>query len=155
MWDTRRYRSDNAAEDDESKTMLGLKQREDFFNWVARVSPARARKGSVSCSASVGLTCLLLQVNETVTWKFVVSSVPVMSLWSEFTRPNDLVFDQADTRTPSPGHGEDTWAAFLSERDAIMDVLEHVPNVIVLSGDRHEFAAASIRTTVTEFSTSP
>jgi alkaline phosphatase D len=36
-----------------------------------------------------------------------------------------------------------------------MDVLEHVPNVIVLSGDRHEFAAASIRTTVTEFSTSP
>lgn len=55
----------------------------------------------------------------------------------------------------SPGHGEDTWAAFLTERDAIMDVLEHVPNVIVLSGDRHEFAAASIRTTVTEFSTSP
>ncbi|GAA5976523.1 hypothetical protein JCM10908_005530 [Rhodotorula pacifica] len=109
VWDTRRYRSDNAAEDDESKTMLGLKQREDFSNWVARV-------------------------NETVTWKFVVSSVPVMSLWS---------------------HGEDTWAAFLTERDAIMDVLEHVPNVIVLSGDRHEFAAASIRTTVTEFSTSP
>jgi phosphodiesterase/alkaline phosphatase D-like protein len=34
-------------------------------------------------------------------------------------------------------------------RNAIMDVLEHVPNVIVLSGDRHEFAAASIRTTVT------
>jgi alkaline phosphatase D len=34
----------------------------------------------------------------------------------------------------------------LTERDAIMDVLEHVPNVIVLSGDRHEFAAASIRT---------
>lgn len=53
------------------------------------------------------------------------------------------------------GHGEDTWAAFLSERDAIMDVLEYVPNVIVLSGDRHEFAAASLRTTVTEFSTSP
>lgn len=24
------------------------------------------------------------QVNETVTWKFVVSSVPVMSLWSEY-----------------------------------------------------------------------
>lgn len=43
----------------------------------------------------------------------------------------------------------------MTERDAIMDVLEHVPNVIVLSGDRHEFAAASIRTTVTEFSTSP
>lgn len=37
VWDTRRYRSDNAAEDDESKTMLGLKQREDFYDWVARV----------------------------------------------------------------------------------------------------------------------
>ncbi|GJN87143.1 hypothetical protein Rhopal_000088-T1 [Rhodotorula paludigena] len=109
VWDTRRYRSDNALEDTEDKTMLGQEQREAFFDWVSRV-------------------------NQTVTWKFVVSSVPVMSLWS---------------------HGEDTWAAFLSERDAILDVLEHVPNVIVLSGDRHEFAAASLRTTVTEFSTSP
>jgi alkaline phosphatase D len=35
------------------------------------------------------------------------------------------------------------------------DVLEYVPNVIILSGDRHEAAAASLRTTVTEFSTSP
>lgn len=73
--------------------------------------------------------------------------------------------------------GEDTWAGFTTERgaflcplhasapshavfstpvaDAILDVLEFVPNVIVLSGDRHEFAAASIRNTVTEFSTSP
>lgn len=33
--------------------------------------------------------------------------------------------------------------------------MQYVPNMIVLSGDRHEFAAASIRTTVTEFSTSP
>ncbi|BGO98057.1 hypothetical protein NBRC10513v2_002058 [Rhodotorula toruloides] len=109
VWDTRTYRSDNAKEDDETKTMLGERQKEEFFNWVARV-------------------------NQTVTWKFVVSSVPLMSLW---------------------GHGEDTWAAFLTERDAILNVLEHVPNVIVLSGDRHEFAAASLRNTVTEFSTSP
>lgn len=42
VWDTRRYRSDNAAEDDESKTMLGLKQREDFYDWVARVCPSSA-----------------------------------------------------------------------------------------------------------------
>ncbi|GAA6049009.1 hypothetical protein JCM3770_005437 [Rhodotorula araucariae] len=109
VWDTRSYRSDNAKDDDERKTMLGDKQREAFFDWATRV-------------------------NQTVTWKFIVSSVPVMSLWS---------------------HGEDTWGAFLTERDAILDVLEHVPNVIVLSGDRHEFAAASLRTTVTEFSTSP
>ncbi|SCV67741.1 BQ2448_5352 [Microbotryum intermedium] len=109
VWDTRRYRSDNSAIDDEHKTMLGQKQRESFEKW-------------------------LKEVNNTVTWKFVASSVPFNSLWN---------------------HGQDTWAGFLSERDAIMDTLQYVPNVIVLSGDRHEFAAASIRTTVTEFSTSP
>ncbi|GAA5893024.1 hypothetical protein JCM6882_006918 [Rhodosporidiobolus microsporus] len=109
VWDTRKFRSDNAADDDEVKSMLGDRQRDAFLDWAARV-------------------------NNTVTWKFIVSSVPLMSLWS---------------------HGEDTWGSFLSSRDSILDVLEHVPNVIVLSGDRHEFAAASVRTTVTEFSTSP
>ncbi|GAA6000157.1 hypothetical protein JCM10207_007883 [Rhodosporidiobolus poonsookiae] len=109
VWDTRKHRSDNANDDDEVKTMLGERQKEAFLDWATKV-------------------------NNTVTWKFVISSVPLMSLWS---------------------HGEDTFAGFLSERDAIMDVLEHVPNVIVLSGDRHEFASAAIRTTVTEFSTSP
>ena len=109
VWDTRTYRSPDGAEDDEDKTMLGLRQREVFLNWAARV-------------------------NNTVTWKFVVSSVPLMSLWS---------------------HGSDTWAGFTTERDIIMDVLEYVPNVIAISGDRHEHATASIRNTVTEFSTSP
>ncbi|GAA5858269.1 hypothetical protein JCM1840_001122 [Sporobolomyces johnsonii] len=109
VWDTRAYRSPNEIDDDRDKTMLGQQQREAFFDWAARV-------------------------NQTVTWKFVVSSVPLMTLWS---------------------HGEDTWASFTTERDTILDVLQYVPNVIVLSGDRHEFAAASIRTTVTEFSTSP
>ncbi|GAA5994064.1 hypothetical protein JCM11641_005961 [Rhodosporidiobolus odoratus] len=107
--DTRKHRSDNANDDDEVKTMLGERQKEVFFDWLA-------------------------QVNNTVTWKFVHSSVPLMSLWS---------------------HGEDTWASFTTARDEIMDVLQYIPNVIVLSGDRHEFASASIRTTVTEFSTSP
>ncbi|GAA5931760.1 hypothetical protein JCM10213_005849 [Rhodosporidiobolus nylandii] len=109
VWDTRKFRSDNANDDDETKSMLGERQKDAFVDW--------ARK-----------------VNSTVTWKFVISSVPLMSLWS---------------------HGQDTWASFTTERDAIMDILEHVPNVIVLSGDRHEFASAAIRTTVTEFSTSP
>ena len=27
----------------------------------------------------------LHEVNQTVTWKFIVSSVPMMSLWSEFS----------------------------------------------------------------------
>ncbi|KAK4058377.1 hypothetical protein OIO90_000535 [Microbotryomycetes sp. JL221] len=109
VFDTRSYRSRDAADDDESKTMLGQRQKEAFFDWLARV-------------------------NNTVTWKFVASSVPMMTLWS---------------------HGDDTWAGFTSERDNLLDVMQYVPNIIVLSGDRHEFAAASLRTTVTEFSTSP
>ncbi|GAA6012699.1 hypothetical protein JCM11491_002534 [Sporobolomyces phaffii] len=107
--DTRAYRSPNEKADDEEKTMLGDAQREAFLNWAT-------------------------EVNQTVTWKFIVSSVPMMSLWN---------------------HAEDTWAGFLSERDLILDTLQYVPNVIVLSGDRHEFASAGIRDAVTEFSTSP
>ncbi|KAK4051877.1 hypothetical protein OIV83_002582 [Microbotryomycetes sp. JL201] len=109
VFDTRSYRSKDAAEDDENKSMLGQRQKEAFFDWLAKV-------------------------NNTVTWKFVASSVPMMTLWS---------------------HGEDTWAGFTTERDELLDVMQYVPNIIVISGDRHEFAAASLRTTVTEFSTSP
>lgn len=36
-----------------------------------------------------------------------------------------------------------------------MDLMEYVPNIIVLSGDRHEFAAALIRGRVLDFSISP
>lgn len=32
--------------------------------------------------------------------------------------------------------GSDTFAGFVHERDILLDVLEWVPNVIVLSGDR-------------------
>lgn len=39
VWDTRRYRSDNALEDTDDKTMLGQEQREAFFDWVSRVRP--------------------------------------------------------------------------------------------------------------------
>jgi len=62
VMDTRAYRSPNENTDDEEKTMLGEVQREAFLNWAATV-------------------------NQTVTWKFIVSSVPMMSLWSEFTPP--------------------------------------------------------------------
>jgi alkaline phosphatase D len=86
--DARAYRSENLLVS-EDKTMLGPEQMEVFMEWIARV-------------------------NETVTWKFIVSSTPMMSLW---------------------GYGEeDTWAGFMDERERVLDVLEYVPNVIVLSG---------------------
>lgn len=35
----------------------------------------------------------------------------------------------------------DTWMGAPEERRAFIELLEYVPNVIVISGDRHEFAA--------------
>lgn len=49
----------------------------------------------------------------------------------------------------------DTWAGFLHERASLLAEMAFVPNLVVLSGDRHEFAAATIRDSVLELSTSP
>ncbi|EJD53409.1 hypothetical protein AURDEDRAFT_180911 [Auricularia subglabra TFB-10046 SS5] len=95
VMDTRRYRSDASVEEAQ-RTMLGDKQLAAFHSWLGRV-------------------------NGTATWKFVVSSVPLSSLW------------QYDAQT-------DAWAAFPKERKALIDALASVPNVVVLSGDRHQFA---------------
>lgn len=82
----------------------------------------------------------LSEVNHTATFKFLVSSVPFTSLWG-----GPLDFDGR----------KDGWSAYPEERHALLDVLQYVPNVIILSGDRHEFASVSFRDSVVEFSTSP
>lgn len=82
------------------------------------------------------------RVNSTATFKFIVSSVPFTDLWTY----EALV---------------DCWRAFPSEKAALLDAFHSVPNVIILSGDRHEFAAIEYNSpredghTVLEFSTSP
>ena len=81
-------------------------------------------------------------MNQTASFKFVVSSVPFTSLWSH---------DAA----------EDSWAGYAAEKAALLKVLHTVPNVVILSGDRHEFAAIEFNAQgagwlkVLEFSTSP
>lgn len=86
-----------------------------------------------------------------VKWKFVVSSIPFTRNW----RINSL----------------DTWAGYLRERQTILEAMWDVElrgegvSVVVLSGDRHEFAATAFppqegskwpsSATVHEFSTSP
>ncbi|PKI84879.1 hypothetical protein MVES_001040 [Malassezia vespertilionis] len=82
----------------------------------------------------------LAQVNGTATFKFLISSVPFTSLWG-----GPLDFDGR----------KDGWSAYPEERKLIMDVIQYVPNVIILSGDRHEFASVSFRNASVEFSTSP
>jgi len=84
----------------------------------------------------------LSKVNNTATFKFVASSVPFTTLWSH------------DAQT-------DSWAGFPSERQALLNAFHSTPNVIILSGDRHEFAAIAFNGAspksypVYEFSTSP
>jgi alkaline phosphatase D len=115
--DTRRHRSNVATTAEQDRTMLGQDQYEAFYNWLSRV-------------------------NQTSTFKFVVSSVPFTSLW------------QGDAQ-------KDSWAGFANEKAQVLEAMQTVPNVFVLSGDRHEFAAVEFPASsahlypVHEFSTSP
>jgi alkaline phosphatase D len=85
-----------------------------------------------------------------VKWKIVASSVPFTKNWGV--------------------NGDDTWKGYLHERRIILEAMWDVGlrggvGVVVLSGDRHEFAATAfpppkdgkwpISATVNEFSTSP
>jgi alkaline phosphatase D len=85
-----------------------------------------------------------------VKWKIIASSIPFTKNW----RVNSL----------------DTWSGYLSERQKILEAMWDVGlrggvGVVVLSGDRHEFAATAfppptggkwpISATVNEFSVSP
>ncbi|CAE6441319.1 unnamed protein product [Rhizoctonia solani] len=82
----------------------------------------------------------IADVNRTATWKFVVSSVPLTAMWAGYD-----------------GH-VDLWAGYMHERDTVLSLLSSVPNVVVLSGDRHEFAAVEFprgKHLVREYSTSP
>ena len=88
---------------------------------------------------------------EGVKWKFVITSIPFTRNWR---------FGSSDT-----------WAAYLYERQTILESMWDVAmsssgtGVVILSGDRHEFAATAfpppkdgkwpLSATVHEFSTSP
>ncbi|KAF8876036.1 PhoD-like phosphatase-domain-containing protein [Gymnopilus junonius] len=118
VMDTRRYRSAPTPEHDETyRTMLGDDQLTALYDWLHKV-------------------------NETSSFKFIVSSVPFTSLWTH------------DAQT-------DSWAGYPLEKAALLEAFHSVPNVVIISGDRHEFAALEFpaadpsRHTVREFSTSP
>lgn len=80
-------------------------------------------------------------MNETTTWKFIVSSVPFTSLWTF----------EANT---------DSWNPYSYEKASLLTALHSVKNVIILSGDRHEFATIKFNGegsahSIVEVSTSP
>lgn len=90
--DTRRYRNCNFDTDGPNKSMLGERQLHDLFSW--------ARK----CE------------RDQVTWKFIISSVPMTSNWK------------------GPDGTRDTWGGFMYERGVILEALKNVSNVVVISG---------------------
>lgn len=113
--------------------MLGDQQLSALYDWLGKVS-------TQSTSLPIDLY-MVVQVNTTATFKFVVSSVPFTSLWGY------------DGQT-------DAWPGYADEKAALLKALHSVPNVIVLSGDRHEFAAIEFNgdendNGILEFSTSP
>lgn len=117
VMDTRRHRSIAQDTSEEERTMLGQQQISALHAWLGKV-------------------------NQTATFKFIVSSVPFTSLW------------QHDAQW-------DSWAGFAFEKEKLLETIHTVPNVIILSGDRHEFAAiefnspSAVAYPVMEFSTSP
>ncbi|KAH9174254.1 PhoD-like phosphatase-domain-containing protein [Lactarius sanguifluus] len=117
VMDTRRHRSSPFDGETATRTMLGDAQLSALYEWLGKV-------------------------NQTATFKFIVTSVPFTSLWTH------------DAQT-------DSWAAFDSEKASLLSALHTVPNVFLLSGDRHEFAAIEFNPVnegahvVHEFSTSP
>ncbi|KII88819.1 hypothetical protein PLICRDRAFT_124950 [Plicaturopsis crispa FD-325 SS-3] len=84
----------------------------------------------------------LAKANTTASFKFIVSSVPFTDLW---------------------GHDAqvDAWPAYAHEKAQLLEALHSVTNVIILSGDRHEFADIQFNSpeetghAIREFSTSP
>lgn len=107
-----------------------------------RVHPSYPGEGRSTLGEKqhAALLSWLSEVNHTATFKFLASSVPFTSLWG-----GPLDFDGR----------KDGWSAYAHERKQILDAIQYVPNVIILSGDRHEFASVSFRNSVVEFSTSP
>lgn len=133
VMDTRRYRSKHPLAKKSRIAGAHLPGLEDEDEVVDESLPPKP----LTMLGDQQLTALyswLGKVNQTSTFKFIVSSVPFTSLW----RGVD-------------GHLE-SWAGYTEERDAILDVLEYVPNVVIISGDRHEFAVVEFRGKVLEVS---
>ena len=120
------------------------------YRTPSKISAANSTTKSMLGSEQLSslLSFLSRREPEGVKWKFVVSSIPFTRNWR---------FGSTDT-----------WANYLHERQIILEAMWSVSpgtGVIILSGDRHEFAATAfappaeskwpISATVHEFSTSP
>lgn len=134
MLDTRRYRTDPEPIPSKSKSFFGL----------SRESEEPVAEGPVTNHSMLGSVQLgsLLQYLSTpepphVHWKIIASSVPFTKNW-RFGTP-------------------DTWGGFLQERSKILAAMHKAERelgvrVVILSGDRHEFAAIRFPPPIADFS---
>ncbi|KAK5088319.1 hypothetical protein LTR05_002536 [Lithohypha guttulata] len=123
MLDTRRYRTQPESE-----------QASLFFSakllYGSSSAPSQAPEYAPSMLGPAQLQSLLSYLTTpeppNVHWKFVASSVPFTKNWKVGT--------------------SDTWGGFLTERQRVLDAMHFAEanlgvRVVILSGDRHEFAA--------------
>ena len=129
--------------------MLDTRRHRDPSSDLNATDPAKTMLGAAQLASL--LRFLKRDEAKGVQWKFVISSIP-------FTRNWRL-------------NAADTWGGYLHERRTILEAMWDVSiqhpgtGVVVLSGDRHEFAATAFpppegerwgkEATVHEFSTSP
>ncbi|POS84533.1 hypothetical protein EPUL_003058 [Erysiphe pulchra] len=128
--------------------MLDTRSYRDSSRGISAEATGKTMLGSIQLSAL--LDFLRKPEVEGVKWKFVISSIPFTKNW----RIN----------------AQDTWAGYLHERKVILEAmwdasLQNSVKIVVLSGDRHEFAATNfpppeggkwpISSTVHEYSVGP
>lgn len=104
--------------------MLDTRSYRDSSRDISAEATGKKMLGSIQLSALIDF--LRKPEVEGVKWKFVISSIPFTKNW----RIN----------------AQDTWAGYLHERKVILEAmwdasLQNGVKIIVLSGDRHEFAA--------------
>lgn len=123
MLDTRRYRTQPELR---SGSMINTAK--PLYGSSSTIS--QTREGGPTMLGSLQLEALLTFLTEpepaNVRWKIVASSVPFTKNWRFGT--------------------SDTWGGFPSEREKVLDAMHFAERnlgvrVVVLSGDRHEFAA--------------
>jgi alkaline phosphatase D len=66
-------------------------------------------------------------VNNTSTFKFIITPVPFTSLWRSEA-------------------GIKTWAGFSVEKATLLDAFQSIPNIVLISGDGPEFATVQFNT---------
>lgn len=137
MLDTRRYRTEPEPTPAKSKSFFGSSN-----------EPSDPASGTTVANHSmlgpVQLESLLHYLSTPepphVYWKIIASSVPFTKNWRFGT--------------------SDTWGGFLHERSQVLAAMHKAERdlgvrVVVLSGDRHEFAAIRFPPPIVEFSSSP